>query len=266
MKFVKFVAKNRLELVSVNSTNVGQAGFFCYKSKPKTEGYRQKLAWLDQRFAEGLKLHIACENGHSGGLIEYIPGEYAWRVVQAEDYLVIHCLWVVGSNKQKGHGTRLLNACIEEARQTGKSGVAVVTTSRTWLPGKALFLKNGFEMVGMAPPSFELLALRFRDAPLPSFPDDWEQRLSRFGAGLTIIHSGQCPYHANAVQAALEAARELGIPSRTVELESSRQAREISPSAYGVYGVVYNGRLVTYHSAGKKALVELLEQTSHEAK
>jgi hypothetical protein len=32
-----------LKVVTVDATNVAEQGFFCYKSKPKSEGYRQKL-------------------------------------------------------------------------------------------------------------------------------------------------------------------------------------------------------------------------------
>jgi hypothetical protein len=38
-----------VKIITVDATNVAQQGFFCYKSKPKTEGYRRKLAWLNSR-------------------------------------------------------------------------------------------------------------------------------------------------------------------------------------------------------------------------
>ena len=97
------------EIIEVDETNVSQQGFFCYKSKPKAEGYRRKLNWLKNRFLEGMKTKIVYENGRSVGFIEYIPGESAWRAVNADDYLVIHCIWVVGRGKKKGYGSRLPN-------------------------------------------------------------------------------------------------------------------------------------------------------------
>ena len=71
--------------------------------KPKAEGYSRKLTWLKNRFSEGMKIKIVYENGRSVGFIEYIPGESAWRAVNADNYLVIHCIGVVGRGKKKGY-------------------------------------------------------------------------------------------------------------------------------------------------------------------
>ena len=117
-----------VEIVTVNGTSVDEYGFFCYKSKRKSEGYRKKLHWLRERFAEGLKIHIVYEGDRSVGFVETIPGEHTWRVVEAPNYLVVHCLWVVGRGKKKGYGSRLLDACVEDAQQQGKFGVAMVSS------------------------------------------------------------------------------------------------------------------------------------------
>jgi len=118
-----------VEIIAVDATNGAEYGFFCYRSKPKSEGYRRKLAWLGQRFSEGMKIKILYEKGRPVGFIEYIPGEFAWRAVRAKNYVVIHCLWVVGRGKGKGYGSRLLNDCVEDARKMQKHGVAMVTSS-----------------------------------------------------------------------------------------------------------------------------------------
>ena len=62
-----------VEIITVDGTNFEEYGFFCYKSKPKSQGYQKKLDWLRQRFAEGLRIKILYENGRSVGFIEYIP-------------------------------------------------------------------------------------------------------------------------------------------------------------------------------------------------
>jgi len=46
------------ELIDVGLENVDQTGFFCYMSKKKTEGYQLKLAWLKNRFSEGMKIKM----------------------------------------------------------------------------------------------------------------------------------------------------------------------------------------------------------------
>ena len=250
---------DQVKIISVDAADVDEERFFCYKSKPKSEGYQHKLDWLRQSFAEGLRLEILYEGNRSVGYVEYVPGEYAWRAVKAEGYMVIHCLWVVGRGKGKGYGSRLLDRCVESAREAHMRGVAMVSSSRVWLAGSKVFLKNGFEVVDRAPPAFELLVRQFDDGPLPTFPDDWDQRLMRFGTGLSVVYADQCPYMPDAVTDVLTAAQEKGIKARTVKLESSQQVQESAPSAYGVFGVVYDGQLVSYHYLGKKEKARLFE-------
>ncbi|HNS52636.1 MAG TPA: GNAT family N-acetyltransferase [Anaerolineae bacterium] len=247
-----------VEIVTVDAGNVDRLGFFCYKSKPKSEGYRAKRAWLDGRFAEGLTLHILLADGWARGMMEAAPGEHAWRAVSAAGYEVIHCLWVVGQGKGKGFGSRLLDACESAARSAGRHGVAVVTTHRTWLTGSRFFLRRGYGKVDEAPPCFELLVKRFDGAPLPSFPADWDERARAFGPGLTVVQSGQCPYNAATAEMALEAARQRGIEARVVHLAGAAQARAQSPSAFGTFALVLDGRLLTYHPVGQKELLDVL--------
>ena len=251
--------EDNFEIITVDSSNVDQHGFFCYMSKPKSAGYRQKREWLEARFAEGLKLKIVHElGGRNVGFVEYIPGEYAWRAVYAPGYLVVHCLWVVGKGKGKGYGTRLVQACLEDARVQNKHGVVMVSSDRVWLAGKKLFLQNGFVEVDQAPPSFQLLVHRLGPGPEPAFPDDWEARLARFGSGLTVIRTPQCPYIENGAAEALQFAREKGIPAKVVELQSAQEVQASSPSAYGVFAIALHGRLLSYHYLLPKDLAELL--------
>ena len=254
---------NDFEMISVDASNVDRCGFFCYMSKPKSPGYQQKRAWLAARFAEGMKIQIVHETGgRDVGFIEYLPGEYAWRVVQAPGYLVVHCLWVVGKGKGKGHGTRLIEACLDDARGQGKHGVVMVASDGVWLAGKKIFVQNGFAEVDQAPPSFHLLVHRFGPGPDPAFPTDWEARQARFGPGLTVVRTAQCPYIENGAAEIVQAAQESGIPARVVELRSAQEVQERSPSAYGVFGVVLDGRLFSYHYLSRQEFAKRLSATT----
>jgi L-amino acid N-acyltransferase YncA len=235
------------EIITVDADNVAQRGFFCYMSKPKSPGYRQKRAWLEARFAEGMKIKIIHEiGGRDTAFIEYIPGEYAWRAVHAPGYLVIHCLWVVGKGKHKGYGTRLVEECLDDARLQGKHGVVMVASDGVWLASKKLFLHNGFVELDQAPPSFQLLVHRFDSAPGPAFPQNWQSRLARYGSGVTVIRTPQCPYIENATATIMQSAQQLGLSAQVVELTSARQVQDSSPSPYGVFAVVWNGQLLSY--------------------
>jgi len=253
--------ENEIKTVDVNEDNVSETGFFCFMSKRQTEGYQRKLRWLKARFAEGIRIKML--RLPERGFIEYIPGEYAWRAVKAAEYMLIHCLWIVGKSKGKGCGTFLLNECIKDARESGMQGVAMATSEGNMLVGKKFLLKHGFEPVDQAPPSFELLVKKFGDAPSPSFTKDWDTKMTRYGQGLTIVRSDQCPYIEDAVKILLETAKELGIKSQIIELDKCQKVQNLAPSAYGVFSVIYDGNLLSYHCLDKKEFLKRLDKLRH---
>jgi hypothetical protein len=85
-------------IIDVNERNIGTEGLLCFKSKKKTEGYKKKIEWIRNRFKEGLRAKLLLVNeGEKRGLtargfIEYMPGESAWRGIDANGYMVIHCI------------------------------------------------------------------------------------------------------------------------------------------------------------------------------
>ncbi len=241
-------------IMDINQHNVAKTGFFCKMSQKKAPGYQRKLRWLQARFAEGLKMKMLDFSQEGRGFIEYIPGEYAWRPVEAGGYMFVHCLWVTGTSKNKGNGSLLLEECISDARRMGMHGVATVTSAGSWMAGKQLFNKHGFETVDHMPPTFELLVKPFDSASLPTFSKGQEDRIKRCGSGLTVFRTDQCPYLDDAVEVAMETARERGLDCRVVELNTVQDVREMAPTPYGVFSLVLNSKLLSYHYIGKKEL------------
>jgi ribosomal protein S18 acetylase RimI-like enzyme len=248
--------ENSPEIIDVNKDNVEEVGFFCLMSRKQGKGYRLKLRWIKECFSEGMKIKML--KLPERGFIEYIPGEYAWRAVEAKGYMFIHCLWVVGKSKARGHATLLLNECVEDAIEANMAGVAIATTPGNWLIGKKLFKQNGFESVDQAPPAFELMVKKFRDSESPCFSGSWEEKMSRCGKGLTIFRSNQCPYLEDAVNFFVDTADELSIPIKVVELTNAKEVRELALTAYGVFNVVYDGKPFSYHYLLKKDILKKL--------
>ncbi len=249
-----------IRIVTVDATNLEEEGFFCYKSKPKSEGYQNKQCWLRDRIEEGLRIKILYEGKRSVGFIEYIPAEYTWRVVDAPNYYVIHCLWIVGRMKKKGYGSRLLEECLTDARQQDKYGAVMVSSRGNWLANEKIFLKNGFEKLDSAPPSFSLLVKNVKKGPKPVFPQDWEKRRKKYSSGVTIVYADQCPYIPDAVQRAVDEFAARGIKAKTIKLKSRDEIRAMSPTAYGIFGILCDGKLLTYHYLGNKELKRLDEE------
>ena len=243
-------------LIDVTTQNVEATGFFCCMSKRKTDGYQRKLRWLKDRFAEGMRIKML--KLPERGFIEYIPGEYAWRAVHTDGYLFIHCLWVVGRSKGKGFASTLLNTCIAEAKQSQRKGVVMVTSEKTWMPGRRILDQHGFECVDTAPPTFSLMVRKLGKYPLPSFAGRWEEKARALGQGLTVIRSDQCPYIVDATNIAIKTAAKAGIRSQVIELKSRDDVLRLSPSPYGVFGLICDGQILSYHYLLEKDLLPLL--------
>lgn len=245
-------------VINVTDENVDDYDVLCYKSKKRTLGYQNKLEWFKKRFKEGLRIKLLMIRERGGfksrGFIEYIPGEFAWRAIDAKGYMVIHCLWVVGRNKGKGYGTRLLKECLNDAK--GMNGVTVVTSEKTWLPGKDLFIKNGFEKVDTVLSDFDLYTKRFiEDAPLPKFKVT-EPPETKDTKGFILYKSDQCPYTYTSMKEIEEYAKEKSIPLEIINVSNSRKAQTI-PHPYGTYCILLNGEILSYRPIGKKALTNM---------
>lgn len=243
-------------ILGVDRSNVEQTGFFCFMSRRKSEGFRKKLAWIKERFDEELRLKLLAPPER--GFIEYVPGEYAWRAIDAPGFMVVHCLWVVGKSKGQGLGGALLDECVKDARRAGMAGVAAVTSSGNWLAGKKLFESRGFRAVDTASPSFTLMAKRLKPGRDPAFPKDWSARAKRFGPGLTLITTAQCPYLPDAARILLEAAAKKGVKARVVRLRTAREVQTLSPSPYGAFAIVLDGKLLGYRYLTERAALEAL--------
>lgn len=249
-------------IIDTNAGNICDYSLCGYKNI-KQEGYKRKTDWLKRRFKEGMKVKVlhSPQDG-SVGMIEYVPGEHTWRAVDAEGYMLIHCIFIMPKKlKGKSYGSLMVDECLKDARRQKMHGVAVVTRKGTWMAGNELFLKSGFEVVDMAPPDFELLVKKFKkSAPSPRFESDWDKRLRKYDKGLTIIRSDQCPYTAKAVREICETAeRTYGMRPRVIELKSSKEAQR-APSPFGVFSLILDGRLLADHPISNTRFVNIMEK------
>jgi hypothetical protein len=249
-------------VISVNTENVEELGFFCVNNR-KHVGYIAKLSWLQHRLNEGLRIKLLITHeGKQAGFLEYIPGEYTWRVVHAPDYLVIHCIWI--NSRQfpyKGMASAVLQDCIQDAEACGKAGVAVVASDGPWMANKAIFIKNAFEQIDECSPHFQLLVKRTGTGPLPAFPQNWAERLSQF-QDLQLIYSDQCPYIGKVVAELPPVAEQHGIQLQLLKLKDPAEARERMPSPYGVISLVYQGRLLADHPISATRFKNILQKES----
>jgi len=247
------VQQPRHKIIDITDKNMDKFDLFCQKSHAKDEGYQNKVNWFKKRYKEGLRIKLLMiDEGKRGlrsrGFIEYMPGENSWRGVDAEEWLVIHCIWVVGRNKKFGLGSKLLRGCINDAK--GRNGVAVVTSRKNWLPDERLFIRHGFAKVDELSP-FDLYALTLKKtAKSPRFYSISEKKKNSYGKGLTVFVTAQCPYIHNSVIGIQRLAKKTKIPLRIQHIENHNELKKHCVHPYGVFCVLLNGNVVSYYPGG----------------
>ena len=226
----------------------------CGIKSPGHPGRQQKNCWMQTNAKFGLRAKmLLAPDGHPSGYIEYLPGEFAWRGVDAGGFMFIHCVWIFSRQHQgKGWGSVMVERCLDDAREAGMRGAAVMVRDGPWLTDRRLFLANGFESVDTAPPDYQLLVRKFDSgAANPAFKKDWDKKLEQYSEGLTIIRSSQCPHIAKfAAEITETAENEYGIRPTVVDLETWSDAQN-APTPYAIFALIYNGRLLADHQISR---------------
>jgi N-acetylglutamate synthase-like GNAT family acetyltransferase len=248
-----------VKIITIDENNISEYPPKCFLN-PKNEGYLIKREWLQKRFSDGLiiKQLYTEDEKKCIGFIEYVPGEYAWRAVDAKGYLFIHCLWISPNKyKDKGYGSLLVEECVKDAEKQGKCGVAVLTSEGPFMAGKDLFLKKGFKSVSSVKPSFELMVKTLKRGPKPKFMD-WENQLSKYN-GLNMIYSNQCPWVARFIDELDEIAKKKDLELKVTELKNAKEAQN-APSVYASFNLVYDGKLLADHYISKTRFLNIIKR------
>lgn len=242
---------DNVEIIDLNPENIAEYGVCGYKDVKKHLELRKKIEWFSDYYPKGLRIKIIySDKGGYQGMIEYIPGEYAHRPVDALGYLFIHCIFV-GFKKEfkgKGYASLLIDECIKEAKEKNMSGVAVVTRKSSFMADKGIFVKRGFQIVDSSKPDFYLLAFKFDPRSKdPRFKTNMNEILKKYSKGLTLIRSVQCPYTEKNVNAILGSAKEkFGLKVDLIDLKDSASVQN-TPCAFGSFCLIFNGEIISYH-------------------
>jgi len=229
------------KIVNVTADNITDYPQVICFINPKHEFYSKKVEWLREQYKNGLKtklLHINSEK-RPVGFIEYVPGEHCWRSVNAKGYMFIHCLWTNGKKYQhQGLGGLLIREVEHDAKDM--AGVAVLTSDKSFMSGKDIFLKNGYHQIAESGKE-QLMVKQFKDGPPPSI-NNWEDELKKY-PGLTIVWSKQCPWVARFIEEVKPIIEQEKLEPEIFELTTPAQAQK-APSLYGVFNLIYNGKLL----------------------
>lgn len=252
-----------ISIVNLTPENIADYGVCGYKDVRKHVELRKKIDWFTKYYSKGLRIKVLySQKGGYQGMLEYIPGKYAHRPVDADGYMFIHCIFVGFKNefKGKGYASSLVDECIKEAKDQKMMGVALVTRKGPFMVHNALFLKKGFQVVDSVKPDFDLLVLKFdHKAKDPRFKPNLAEQSKKYDQGLTIMRSAQCPYTEKNVNAILESAKKMKLKTTLVEIEDADAAQN-TPCAFGSFCLINNGKIISHHPISNTRFMNIMKK------
>jgi hypothetical protein len=252
-----------IKIIDLTPENIADYGVCGYKDVKKHLELRNKIEWFKEYYPKGLRIKaIISEAGGYQGMLEYIPGKYAHRPVDANGYIFIHCLFVGFKKEFKGIGSAslLIDECIKEAKDNKMLGIAVVTRKGSFMADKDIFLKKGFQIVDKAKPDFELLVLPFDEkSEKPKFKQNMDENLKKYNEGLTIMRSAQCPYTEKNVKAIMDSAEKMGLKANLIDITDAKAAQN-SACAFGTFCIIYNGKIISHHPISNTRFENIMQK------
>lgn len=231
------------DFINLTTENLAKEHLCCIiRSKTLHPGIEAKRQWLSDRINEG---HIFRKlNAKATVFIEYAPLETAWVPITGDNYYYLYCLWVAGSYKGKGYGKSLMEYCLADAKEKGKSGICMLGSKKqkSWLTDQAFAKTFGFEVVDLTDNGYELLALSL-DGTKPKFAQN-AKAPKIASKELTIYYDMQCPYVYQNIAMIKQYCDVNDIPVALIQVDTLQQAKEL-PCVFNNWGVFYKGTFET---------------------
>lgn len=231
------------DFINLTAENLAEEHLCCIiRSRKPHPGVEAKRQWLAERLKEG---HVFRKlDAKAVVFIEYAPLETAWVPIVGDNYYYIYCLWVTGESKGKGYGQALMEYCLADAREKGKSGVCMLGAKKqkSWLSDQSFAKKYGFKAVDTTEDGYELLALSF-DGTAPSFaPNARKQAVE--SPELTIYYDMQCPYVCQNLEKIKQYCEENEVPASFIQVDTLEKAKAL-PGVFNNWAVFYKGKFET---------------------
>lgn len=246
------------DFINVTTENIDKEHLSCIiRSKKPHPGIDAKRKWLYERLQEG---HVFRKlNEKATVFIEYAPLETAWVPITGNNYYYLYCLWVESSHKGKGYAKSLMEYCINDAREKGKSGICMLGAQKqkSWLSDQSFAKKYGFEVADTTDNGYELLALSL-DGTLPQFSQN-AKKLTIENKELTIYHNYQCPYICQYIERIKSYCDANSVPVSFVEVDTLQKAKEL-PCVFNNWAVFYQGNFETVNLLNDDYLKRILKK------
>ena len=227
------------------------------RSKKPHQGIDAKRQWLSERLKEG---HVFRKlNAKATVFIEYAPLETAWVPITGDNYYYVYCLWVSGNYKGKGYGRSLMEYCLTDAKEKGKSGICMLGAKKqkAWLSDQSFAKNFGFKVVDSTDNGYELLTRSF-DGTRPMFAQNVKNQKIDSNE-LTIYYDMQCPYVYKNIEKIQEYCEMNSVPVSLIQVDTLQKAKEL-PCVFNNWGVFYKGSFETVNLLDVAYLKRILKK------
>lgn len=246
------------DFINITTENLADEHLCCIiRSKVLHPGNEAKRQWLSDRLKEG---HVFRKlNEKATVFIEYAPLETAWVPIEGDNYYYIYCLWVSGKCKGKGYGKALMEYCLADAKEKGKSGICMLGADKqkAWLSDQSFAKRYGFEVVDSTGNGYHLLALSF-DGTVPRFTQN-AKRAKLESQELTVYYDVQCPYSAKRIEMVRQYCETNEVPVSIIQVDSLQMAKEL-PCVFNNWAVFYKGNFETVNLLDDASLSRILKK------
>lgn len=246
------------DFINLTTENLANEHLCCIiRSKKSHPGIEAKRQWLSERLNEG---HVFRKlNAKTTVFIEYAPLETAWVPIIGDNYYYMYCLWVLGNCKGKGYARSLMEYCIAEAKEKGKSGICMLGAKKqkNWLSNQAFAKKFGFEVIDTTDYGYELLVLSF-DGTIPKFAQNVKKQDIE-SKELTIYYDMQCPYIYQNIEMIKQYCEIHNVPVSLIQVDTLQKAKEL-PCVFNNWAVFYKGNFETVNLLDVAYLERILKK------
>ena len=248
-----------MEYILVTKENLENEHICCAISNNNDIQVSSKKAWLSERFDDGLVFLKSTQRGKC--FIEYIPAENAWNPIDAPGYMYIDCLWVSGSFKGHGYSNDLLEACINDSKEKGRTGLCILSSAKKkpFLADPKYLEHKGFSVCDKADNGIELWYLPFApDAAKPAFRE-CARHPHIDEKGYVLYYTNQCPFNAKYVPIVEKTAAENGVPFTAIHIDS-KEAAQNAPTPITTYALFFEGEYITNEQMNDKRFLKLISR------
>lgn len=242
-----------MNYIRITSENIDKEHICCAMSNKQSN---VKKEWLKERFDEGLVFYRSEERGKC--FIEYIPAEFAWVPIEAEEYIYVNCMWIAGSMKGHGYSNDLLEECIRDAKAQGRKGLCILSSikKKEFLSDPKHLAYKGFLVADESANGITLMYLPFEEGTEPPKFKDCAKNPKIDEKGFVIYYTDQCPFTYYWVPRVVETAKEYGIEVKTVHI-TDRETAQNMPAPVTTYALFQDGKFVTQAVLSDKKFLAL---------